>query len=185
MQVRFLAIRILTGAADLKISQENISKRKSKTLGAVQDYSLRLISTRSYSERQIAEKLIKKGFSTEDAGKAIKKLKEYGYLNDESFAERLIENGKRKLIGRIKLSYELYKKGINKSLIDELIGKYYSEDEERAVAIKAMDKKKVSLIKFKENELLFKKKLYDFLQSRGFSSRIIEAILNTKKDKFN
>ncbi|MHB1661074.1 MAG: regulatory protein RecX [bacterium] len=165
----------------MKISQENISKRKSKTLVSAQDYSLRLISARPYSEKQIAEKLIKKGFSTEGIGKAIKKLKEYGYLNDEAFAERLIENGKRKLIGRIKLSYELYRKGINKSLIDELIEKFYAEDEERGVAVKAMDKKKVSLIKYRENELIFKKKLYDFLQSRGFSSMIIEDILNSDK----
>ncbi len=164
----------------MKVSQENISKRKYKSLVSAQDYSLRLISARSYSEKQIAEKLIKKGFSTEDTGRAVKKLKEYGYLNDEAFAGRLIENGKRRLIGRIKLSYELYKKGVNKSLIDELIEKFYVEDEEREVALKAMDKKKVSLIKYRENELIYKKKLYDFLQSRGFSSQIIEDILNSK-----
>ncbi|MHB1545849.1 MAG: regulatory protein RecX [bacterium] len=162
----------------MKVSQENISKRKSKIVGTAQDYSLRLISARSYSEKQIAEKLIKKGFSTEDTGRAVKKLKEYGYLNDEAFAGRLVENGKKRLIGRIKLSYELYKKGVNKNLIDELIEKLYGEDEEREAALKAMDKKKVSLIKYRENELIFKKKLYDFLQSRGFSSGIIEDILN-------
>ncbi len=161
----------------MKISQENISKRKSKTLGTAQVYSLRLVSARSYSEKRLAEKLIKKGFSTEDTGKAVRKLKEYGYLNDEAFAERLIENGKRRLIGRIKLSYELYKKGINKSLIDRLAEKLYTEDEERSIMLKAVDKKKVSLIKYKENELIFKKKLYDFLQSRGFSSKIIEDFI--------
>ena len=58
--------------------------------------------------------------------------------------------------------------------------KFYAEDEERVAALKAMDKKKVSLIKYRENELIFKKKLYDFLQSRGFSSGIIEDILNSK-----
>ena len=164
----------------MKVSQKNISKRKSKVLGTPEDYSLRLISARTYSEKQIAEKLIKKGFSTEDTGRAVKKLKEYGYLNDEAFAGRLIENGKNRLIGRIKLSYELYKKGINKSLISELMEKFYAEDEERGAALKAIDKKKVSLIKYRENELIFKKKLYDFLQSRGFSSGIIEDILNSK-----
>ncbi len=145
------------------------------------DYSLGLISAKSYSEKQIAEKLIKKGFSTGDAGKSIKKLKEYGYINDEKFGERLIENGKRKLTGRIKLSYELYTKGINKNLRDELIEKFYTEDEEKEIAVKAMDKKQVSLIKYRENELIFKKKLYDFLQGRGFSSGIIEDILNSNK----
>ncbi len=164
----------------MKVSQENISKKKSKALVSAQDYSLRLISARPYSEKQIAGKLIKKGFSTEDTGKAVKKLKEYGYLNDETFGGRLIENGKRRLIGKIKLSYELYNKGISKSLIEELMEKLYSKDEEREAAFQAMEKKKVLLIKYRENELIFKKKLYDFLQSRGFSSTIIEDILNSK-----
>jgi regulatory protein len=164
----------------LKVSQENISKRKSKKIGDARDYSLMLISARQYSEKQLAEKLIKKGFSTEDTGRAVKKLKEYGYLDDLSFAERLIENGKRRLIGKIKLNYELYKKGIGKSLAEELIEKCYPAEEERLIAVKAMDKKKVSLIKYRENELIFKKKLYDFLQSRGFSSGIIEGILNSE-----
>ena len=82
------------------------------------DYSLKLLSIRSYSEKSILEKLIKKKFSTCEISKAVKKLREYGYINDETFAERLIESGKRKLIGRIKLSYDIYKKGINKQLAD-------------------------------------------------------------------
>ncbi len=167
------------GAVELKVSQKDLSKRRFKAPVSALNYSLKLISARSYSEKQIAEKLIKKGFSTEDIGKTVKKLKEYDYINDESFAKRFIENGKRKLIGRIKLSYELYKKGLNKSLIDKVSEMFYTEDEEHDIAIKAMDKKKVSLIKYRENKLMFKKKLYNFLQGRGFSSNIIEDILNS------
>ena len=100
------------------------------------------------------------------------------YLINETFAERLIESGKKKLIGRIKLSYDIYKKGINKQLADELIDKFYTKDEEKDIAVKALNKKTVSLIKYKENDLIFKKKLYDFLQRRGFSSNVIENILN-------
>lgn len=142
------------------------------------DYSLRLISAKSYSEKQLVEKLIRKNFSTDEISKVIKKLKEYDYLNDEKFAERLIENQKKKLTGRLKTGFELYKKGIGRSLSEELMRTFYGEDEERKVALTALEKKKISLIKNKENELLFKKKLYDFLQRRGFSSQIIEEILN-------
>lgn len=124
------------------------------------------------------EKLIKKKFSTNEISQTVKKLKEYGYINDETFAERLIESGKKKLIGRIKLSFDIYKKGINKQFADELIGKFYTKEEEKDIAVKALNKKMVSLIKYKENDLIFKKKLYDFLQRRGFSSDIIEGILN-------
>ena len=166
----------------MKVSQENLSRRRSKLLVAPLNYSLGLISVKSYSEKQVAEKLIKKGFSTEDISRAIKKLKEYGYLDDEKFAGRLIENGKKKLIGRVKMSYELYKKGISKSMAAELMDSLYTEGEEREIAVAALDKKKISIIKNRENELIFKKKLYDFLHWRGFSSGIIEDILNSGID---
>lgn len=142
------------------------------------DYSLKLISMKSYSEKSMLEKLIKKKFSTNEISQTVKKLKEYGYINDESLAERLIGNGKAKLIGRIKLSYDMYKNGINKQLTDELIEKFYSKEEEREIAAMALNKKRHSIIKYKDNSLIFKKKLYDFLQRRGFSSDIIETILN-------
>lgn len=162
----------------MKVSKENPSLKRSKPPVSAMDYSLRLISVRYYSEKQLAEKLIKKNFSTEEISRVIKKLKEYGYLNDEKFAVRLIESQKEKLRGRIKAGYELHKKGVGRSLAEELIGTFYSEDEERKIALMALDKKKISLIKRSENELLFKKKLYDFLQWRGFSSGVIEEILN-------
>ncbi|RZD14865.1 MAG: regulatory protein RecX [Candidatus Acidulodesulfobacterium ferriphilum] len=162
----------------MKVLSNNISKRKLKTAGTPLDYSLKLLSIRSYSEKSMLEKLIKKKFSTCEISRTVKKLREYGYINDETFAERLIESGKKKLIGRIKLSYDIYKKGINKQLADELIDKFYTKDEEKDIAVKALNKKTVSLIKYKENDLIFKKKLYDFLQRRGFSSNVIENILN-------
>ncbi len=162
----------------MKISQNSISKRKSKTTGTPLDYSLKLISMKSYSEKAIMEKLIKRKFSTGEISQTVKKLKEYGYINDESLAERLIESGKKRLAGRIKLSYDMYKKGINKQLTDELITKFYTKEEERDIATMASEKKKASLIKYKDDGMVFKKKLYNFLQRRGFSSDIIENILN-------
>lgn len=162
----------------MKISQNSISKRKLRATGTPLDYSLKLLSIKSYSEKSILEKLIKKKFSTNEIAQTVKKLKEYAYINDEALAESLIKTGKTKLIGRIKLSYNIYKKGINKQLTDELIDKFYTKEEEKDIAVRALNKKTVSLIKYKENNLIFKKKLYDFLQGRGFSSDIIEDILN-------
>lgn len=162
----------------MKVSSNSQTRRKSKKLGTPLDYSLKLLSLRSYTEKVMAEKLIQKGFSTGETALAIKKLKEYGYLDDGKFGRNLIDDGKRKLVGRIKLSYSMHKKGIGRHLIDELLENYYPVEEERSIATLALEKKSHSLIKYKENTLLFKKKLYDFLHSRGFSSGIIEDILN-------
>ncbi len=155
-----------------------MSKRKLKTTGTPLDYSLKLLSIKSYSEKSMLGKMIRKKFSTNEIAQAVKKLKEYGYINDEALAEGLIKSGKGKLTGRIKLSYDIYKKGINKQLADELIDKFYTKEEEKDIALKALNKKTVSLIKYKENNLIFKKRLYDFLQRKGFSSDVIEGILD-------
>lgn len=152
------------------------------------DYAFKILSIRSYSESSMAEKLIKKGFSTSQTSQTIKKLKELGYINDKAYGENMIINGKLKFIGKLKLSYEMYKKGVNRQLINELIENLYTYEEEKDIALKAINKKKSYLIKYKEDKFnalmpasdlrIYKKKLYDFLQRRGFSSNIIEDILS-------
>ncbi len=144
------------------------------------DYTLKLLSMRSYSESSMAEKLIRKGFSTSQVSQTIKKLKELSFINDETYGENMIRHGKLKYRGKARTAYEMHKKGLDRQLIDGLIQRFYSDEEERAIAIKALNKKKVSLMKYMENELAYKKKLYDFLQRKGFSSRIVEDLLNEK-----
>ncbi len=142
------------------------------------DYSLRLLSIKSYSEKVIADKLIHKGFSTSETAQAVKKLKGYGYVDDEKYGKNLVEDGKRRLIGRIKTMYCMHKKGLSKGLIEDLLERYYTPEEEKEIASSALEKKMPGLLRFKVNGIIFKKKLYDFLQRRGFSSGIVEDILD-------
>jgi regulatory protein len=144
------------------------------------DYALKLLSIKSYSESSMAQKLIKKGFSTSSISQTIKKLKDLNYINDESYGENMIRVGKLKMVGKMKLAYQMHTKGINSSLINNLLESLYTSEEEKQVAEKALEKKKPVLIKFKEDRIIYKKKLYDFLQRRGFSSDVVEDIINGK-----
>ncbi|GHT40196.1 hypothetical protein AGMMS49921_01160 [Endomicrobiia bacterium] len=44
-----------------------------------------LVSKRSYSSKGLQAKLIQKGYKFENVVKAVKRLEELGYINDEKF----------------------------------------------------------------------------------------------------
>ena len=113
----------------------------------------KLLSRRDYSEKEIREKLLKKGFSEEIVERVVEYLKEEGYINDIELGERLkelaIERGKSKLY----LKKKLYQKGISNIEI--------SYDEELKAAVNLLKKKYK-----KEKDY---RKVLKFLINRGFS----------------
>lgn len=106
------------------------------------NYAFKLLWARSYSEGSMAGKLIKKGFSTSQVSQTIKKLKELNFINDETYGENMIRHGKLKYTGKVRTAYEMHKRGLDRQLIDKLIERFYSDEEERAMAINALNKKK-------------------------------------------
>ena len=50
-------------------------------------YALRILGARAHSAGELRDKLQKRAFRASDVDAVIKQLKEYGYLNDEQFAE--------------------------------------------------------------------------------------------------
>ncbi len=113
----------------------------------------KLLSRRDYSEKEIREKLLKKGFSEEIVERVVEYIKEEGYINDRELGERLkelaIERGKSKLY----LKKKLYQKGISSIEIS------YEEELEAAV----------NLLKKKYKKEKDYRKVLKFLINRGFS----------------
>jgi regulatory protein len=56
-------------------------------LNVVVSYALTLVSKRSYSSKNLQTKLLQKGCEPENAAKAVKRLEELNYVNDEKFAK--------------------------------------------------------------------------------------------------
>lgn len=82
---------------------------------------LRFLSYRDHSEKELITKLVQKGHKREYADSACEKLKEYGYVNDErfaqSYAESLIERKGMSIRG---IKSELFRKGISKEIADNV-----------------------------------------------------------------
>ena len=137
-------------------------------------YALRLLGYRGRSEKELRERLVRKGFSEDEVSWTLAYLTEAGFINDEALALDL----KRQAVGQKKLGYRaacffMEKRGLPRDLVESTLG--YDEDVELENARDLLDKK----LKSVENYLTTKerKRLYDFLLRKGFSSSVINKAL--------
>lgn len=163
--------------AGLKIGQE-LSEKEVENLifknefQKLLDRTLRLISARPRSEKEIIDYLKRKKSPPKLTEKIIKKLKQLNQIDDQTFAawwveQRMIFRPK----GKIALSMELRQKGVEREVSDKIIAE---KVDELPLARKAIEKK----LKIYENlsPLEFRQKITGFLARRGFSWQTIKKI---------
>lgn len=131
---------------------------------------LRYLSIRQRSLLEMNDYLLKKGFTTQEVARVTQQLIDQNYLNDREFAQNYLENRKRnKPKSLFAFRYELKTKGIDPHIIDELLIEY--DDLELAfLAVKS----KIRLWQHLETSS-FKKKIFRFLQYRGFGFAVIQS----------
>lgn len=106
----------------------------------------------------------------------IKKLKQKELLNDEEFAKAWVESRRKtKKKGKIALKQELFQKGINREIIDRVMGNTGYEISEEETARQSFEKK----IKLWQPLpfLKKKKKMYEFLLRRGFEFEVVKSVV--------
>lgn len=82
---------------------------------------LRLLSYRDHSAKELVNKLVQKGHKREYSDNAVEKLKEYGYVNDERYAQFLAESlSERKGMNTRAIKGELLQKGISSEIADKI-----------------------------------------------------------------
>ena len=81
-----------------------------------------LLTRRDHSRAELVQKLRQKGFDAESAGAAAEKLESLGYLDDRRFAEiYAAELAQSKGFGKRRIVTELFRKGIARDVIDEVL----------------------------------------------------------------
>jgi len=157
-----------------KINRQRKDNEESRNIAF--NYSLKYLSFRNRSFKEVYDYLVKKNFVEETINSVLKRLSDLKFLNDEEFARQWIESrqkhrGKSKFI----LKSELRQKGVNIDTIEILL-KDAAEDFETAKTL--FDKKKRILGKLPPEE--FKKKMSGFLQRKGFGWPIISKLLKVE-----
>jgi len=140
------------------------------------DYSFKLLSYRSRSIKEIEDRLKKKGYSSRAISEVVKNLKRLKFLNDKEFAKMWVESRiKTRPMGRYRLYQELIQKGIGRDLIEKTLSDYREEEEMKLARELAQRKLKRSYRNL--DEVTTKRRLYGFLQRRGFSYDTIQEVM--------
>lgn len=130
-------------------------------------YALRILGMRWYGEKELGERLVKKGFNNAVVLATQAKLKEFGYVNDQNRLESLLgEFRDFGTYGRQYIVQKLKQKRYSEEQIKEALEEHWSHEMELVCAKKFLEK-----LKLPERELEYKERqkiLAKFLH-RGFS----------------
>ena len=140
-------------------------------------FAMKLLDIRKRSVFEMKNRLRRKEFEEEIINEVIKELFEYGYLNDEEFAEAYINDRINfNPRGSFLVKKELREKGIAENIVNEKIKELFPEEKEMELAKKAAEKKKETLNKDLEKNKIYQK-TGSYLQGKGYSAYIIREVL--------
>ena len=139
-------------------------------------YAYKLLSRRAYTRLGMARKLAGRG-EPENVETVLDRLTESGYLDDRVFAQNYIQSRfANHPSGRRLLEMKLRAKGIPTTAIREVLDEIKPEAEE-AVAQDLAKKKAVTLKNLEP--IARKRRIFQFLINRGFSSSIASKYANS------
>jgi regulatory protein len=141
-------------------------------------YCLYLLSRKSYTSRQLQDKLKKKEYSSAIIQETLDKLTSWHYLDDDSFTELYIrERIRAKPRGRQVLLRELQVKGIPRELAREKIAKVMDEEklDDPGLAERALQRKLGSYLKVSAEKGA--QRARNYLLRQGFSYEIADKLV--------
>lgn len=140
--------------------------------------ALRTIEKTLKTEKEVINKLERKGFEKSAIDKTMIFLRKYNFVDDNKYAKCYIKE-KLKVDGKKKIKFNLLKKGINESIIDETFNIYDIGGDEYIDSLRNIAGKKYNILK-KANleEAKMKKKLYDYLLRKGYLWSEVKLVLN-------
>ncbi len=138
--------------------------------------ALHYLGFRMRSESEVKKKLLDLDYGEAIVLEAIVKLKNLGFLNDETFSEALLQTQKNSSSkGPRAIQQEMQKKGIGKELQAKVL-ESYSEDEQLQIATKLAEKAANANRSVAPSQL--KQKIQNALLRKGYSFDIIKQALD-------
>jgi regulatory protein len=164
------------------LSEQQIRKiTKEERKKEAKDVALRFLSFQRRTEKQIREKLQKKGFDEKTIKATIDKLKEFDLINDFEFATSWVKDRLAfKPRGKKLLRQELYKKGISKDIIEQVTQDLCQGEDKSALELLKKIKKRYKGLEPK----VAKRRMFGFLLRRGFSYETTKKALNQVNRSF-
>jgi regulatory protein len=137
------------------------------------DYAYRLLARRAHSEQALADKLLIKGFTERAVVRTVVRLKEQGYLNDESLAADQTERLRKKGFGTDGIRVKLAQKGLAADTIEQTLEE--SENSEDLASARQLLASRFSADALKHPQPYAR--AFRFLLRRGYAQDVVESIL--------
>ena len=146
------------------------------------DVALDYLEKCARSEKEVKDKLYKKGYSKQQVEDTLSKLKEYRFIDDTEYVKQFLFFYKNKF-GKKQLELRRTAvKGVDRKLVSEILDEQLSDDEELLKAV-AFAKKYISQKKL-DSSKESKAKLANWLYSKGFEWDIINRAISEVGDDF-
>lgn len=155
-------------------------------VGKLMERMYRLFNIRARSEKEVRDYLKNLSFKRKVKGtdeisdlvveRLIEKLKQKGMVNDEQFARAWVDARRlSKNKGARAIRAELFQKGIDREIIEEVIRLQITGNSEQDLAAQALQKK----LRIWKNldKLDFRKKAIEFLLRRGFEYSVLKDVV--------
>ncbi|MCA1557210.1 MAG: RecX family transcriptional regulator [Acidobacteria bacterium] len=135
--------------------------------------AVKLLAAKPRSVAELRERLMEKEWTNENVVDAVlKKLSEYGYLNDERFAFGYASyKVRQKPVGRQRLQRDLQMKKVPRETADEALNLVFEETPEEDLIDRAIEKR--TRLRGRPNTRAEVKSLIDHLMRQGFSYDLI------------
>ncbi len=137
------------------------------------DRGLTLLEHGMKTQKQVQDYLKTKGYPLNCIEKAVQKLGEYGYINDENFAKEYVKLYCQK-DGIKKIKFALKNKGVEDEIIENSLQNYLTDEIQEKTCLN-LAKKKAKNIQLDGKG---KQKLFAYLAGKGFDFEIIRRAVN-------
>ena len=138
--------------------------------GKLRARSMEWLLNRPHSTREFQDYLYRKKAEPELIESFIREFSDKGYLDDHKFGSWFIELQKRRSKSNRALRSELFKKRLDRELIDKLLASEADDETER---LKAIIKKKQKQPRYRDDQ----QKLKQYLARQGFDYDLINGVL--------
>ncbi len=140
------------------------------------DAGLDLLARRDHFAAELRLKLRQKDFPIDEIEDFIQKAMEHGWINDRTSTQKyLAEQIRKGGHGRLWVQAKLMQKGIDASLLEELLSQEWDDQVEKDLALQQLAREQLS---FSSSGIHEQKKVWDKLLRRGFNRSIVFDIMN-------
>lgn len=172
LRLDLIAIARIAVGMELTAERRRELEAEDQRLSAI-EYALRLLAMGPRSEKDIRDRLKRRGLRREAVEAGVTRVRELGYVDDAAYARFFVDARQASTPrSRRALSFELQRKGVDRELVAETVAPLsdnegaYNAARRRLVAFRALDRP------------TFTRRLGNFLASRSFGYSVVRQTLD-------